>query len=82
MSTTTNPINSYDDALDFLPQAAHKPPRRGMLSTLGLVIQAMSDGLAAERRYHELTMRRGVAPDKAAALVLSEHYTATGSNSR
>ncbi len=73
MSTIANPIDSYDEALDFLPRSAQKPQRRGLLATLRIFAEAMSDGLAAERRYHELTFR-GVAPDKAAAQVLSEHY--------
>jgi len=73
MSTTANPINSYDDALDFLPRTAQKPQRWGLFATLRIFAEAMSEGLAAERRYHELTFR-GVAPDKAAAQVLNEHY--------
>jgi hypothetical protein len=74
MSTISSPINSYDDALDFLPQAAPERRRQGVFASLRIIAQAMSEGLAAERRYHELTFR-GVAPDKAAAQVLSEHYT-------
>jgi hypothetical protein len=74
MSTITGPIDSYDDALDFLPRTEQKPPRRGIVATLRIFAQAMSEGLAAERRYHELTVH-GVAPDKAAAQVLNEHYS-------
>jgi hypothetical protein len=65
-------ISSYEDALDFLPGRAKKT-RRGLLSTVRLIAEAMREGHLAARRYRELTAH-GVPHDKAAAQVFAELY--------
>ena len=67
-------ISSYEDVLDFVPGRA-KNKRRGLLSTVRLIAEAMREGHTAARRYRELTAR-GVAHDKAAAQVFAELYRA------
>jgi hypothetical protein len=47
-------ITSYDDALDFYPQAA-RIGRPSAFATLRAAWQALCDGLEASRRYHEQT---------------------------
>jgi len=66
-------IRSYDDALDFFPAAKREPPRFNLLATIRAVWEALGEGLAASRRYHELTAR-GMSHDQAAAKVFFEHY--------
>ncbi len=73
MSTST--ISSYDEALDFYPEAKRGAPRPNLLKKIRLVWEAMSEAHAASRRYHELTAR-GMSPDQAATKVFSEHYGA------
>lgn len=73
--------SSYDNALGFLSEApakaaSKKAPPLGLIGTLRAVAEAMSEGLAAERRYQQLVVR-GIAPSEAAARVFNEHYTTT-----
>jgi hypothetical protein len=68
-------ISSYDDALDFMPKAKTATGRRGFLSTIRLVLDALREGHAAERRYHELTVH-GVPHEEAARRVFLEVYSA------
>lgn len=62
---------SYDNALDFLPQS--EPDRKGRLATalgtLKSIFTAMGDGLEAQRQYKLLTSR-GMQPAVAAEKVL------------
>jgi len=68
-------IKSFDDALDFYPASSH----RSLLSRFGRTMRtywdALRDGLAAMRAYHDLT-RRGVPHDAAVRRVLNEHFDA------
>jgi hypothetical protein len=71
MSTITN----FDDALDFYPAATTSTPRRrSILGWFRAVWDGVSEGLAASKRYQELTAR-GVPHEQAASKVFFEHYT-------
>lgn len=64
-------IKSFDDALDFYPASNDRPlPRLGR--TVRTYWNALSEGLAAARTYHELT-RRGVAHDLAVRKIFKDH---------
>lgn len=64
-------IKSFDDAHDFFPAAATKP--LGLLSTLRLVWQSLSEGLLAQHRYETLRAN-GVPHPKAAQQAISAVY--------
>jgi hypothetical protein len=68
-------IRSFDDALDFLPaaKAGFRTRFGGFIRYVSLFLEAMSDGHAAARRYHELR-GRGYPHDKAASKVFSDHF--------
>ena len=69
-------IDSYDDALDFLPRAETAMGSRSFFAKVGVVIESMREGAAAARRYQELT-GRGVPHDKAAERVFAEVFAAS-----
>jgi len=68
-------ISNFDDALDFMPSAKPKSPRRTLFATLRIVVEAMREGFRAAHQYQELTAR-GVNHAEAANRVFGEHFTA------
>lgn len=68
-------IRSFDEALDFYPEAKAKLGARfgGFGQVVGAFFAAISEGHAAASRYHQLTSR-GVPHDKAASKVFAEHF--------
>lgn len=64
---------SFDSALDFLPEAA--AGRRSVWQSLRLVATGISDGLEAEMTYRRL-VARGMAPADAVAKVFSQNFPA------
>lgn len=68
-------ISNYDDALDFYPSPKRATVTRfgGALKGIRTFWQAMAEGHAAARRYHELTAR-GLTHDEAASRVFTEHF--------
>jgi hypothetical protein len=70
--TIMSAISSYNGAFDFQPGRT-KGTRRGLLSKVRLIAEAMREGHAAARRYRELTAG-GMPHDKAAAQLFAELY--------
>ena len=68
-------IKSFDDALDFYPDAGHRPLLSRLGGALRVYWDALGDALAATRSYHDLT-RRGVPHDAAVRRVFDEHFDA------
>ena len=69
MSTSTR----YDDALG-LYSAGPRLPRLGrLLSGLRIAYEAIGEGFAASRHYHELTSR-GMTHQQAVSKVFFEHF--------
>ena len=68
-------IDSFNDALDFYPAPAHRPALSRFGGTLRTYWNAMRDGLAAARAYHEMTSR-GVPHDEAVRRVFDAHFNA------
>ena len=68
-------IRSFDEALDFYPEAKAKLGKRfgGYWQGVRAVLAAISEGHAAASRYHELTSR-GMSHEKAASKVFAEHF--------
>ncbi len=68
-------IRSFDDALDFYPEGKATLRTRfgGYVQGVRLVLDAMAEGHAAARRYHQLTAR-GMSHDRAASQVFADHY--------
>jgi len=67
-------ISSYDQALDFYPEA--KSLTGGKLTAkLRVLWEAMSEANAAAYRYRQLT-GHGVSADEAASRVFAEFYAA------
>jgi hypothetical protein len=69
MSTT----NRYDDALGLYADAPSTPRLGRLFSGLRTTWDAIGEGLAASRRYHELTSR-GMSHEQAASKVFFEHF--------
>ena len=70
MTTSTR----YDDDALGLPSAAPRMPRLELVfSGLQIAYQAIAEGFAASRRYHELTSR-GMTHQEAASKVFLEHF--------
>ena len=69
MSTTTR----YDDALELYSDAPRLPRLGRLYSTLRTTWDAIGEGFAASRRYHELTAR-GMPHEQAASKVFLEHF--------
>lgn len=65
-------IKSFDDALDFYPASNDRPLAR-FGRTVRIYWNALADGLAAARTYHDLT-RRGVAHDLAVRKIFNKHF--------
>jgi hypothetical protein len=72
---TMSTISSYDEALDFYPDAKPTAATRfgGVFEQVRTVWEAMAEGHAAARRYHELTSR-GMTHDEAASRVFADHF--------
>jgi hypothetical protein len=69
-----NTISSYDEALDFYPQAkTGAAPGSSLLAKLRAVWAAMSESHAAAYRYREL-VAHGHPADAAASRVFAEFY--------
>lgn len=69
-------ISSYDEALDFYPEAKNRSLTGGKLTAkLRVLWEAMSEANAAAYRYRELTAH-GVSADDAASRVFAEFYAA------
>jgi hypothetical protein len=67
-------ISSYDEALDFYPQAKTSAPvGSSLLAKLRVLWEAMSEGHAAAYRYREL-VAHGRPADAAASQVFAEFY--------
>ena len=69
MSTSTR----YDDALGLYAATPRKPRLVRLFSGLRIAYQAIAEGFAASRHYHELTSR-GMTHEQAASKVFSEHF--------
>ena len=67
--------DSFNDALDFYPARASRHALSRFGGSIRLYWNAMRDGLAAARAYHEMTSR-GVPHDVAVRRVLSDHFEA------
>ena len=70
-------ISSYDEALDFYPEAqrAAATGGRSFMATLRIVWESIAEGHAAASRYHQL-IARGKSADEAASRVFAEFYGA------
>ena len=68
-------ISSYDEALDFYPEAKAATTRRfgGVIASVRTFWEAMAEGHAAAGRYHDLTAR-GMTHNEAASRVFSEYF--------
>ena len=69
MSTTTR----YDDALELYSDAPRLPRLGKLFSGLRTTWDAIGEGFAASRRYHELTVG-GMTHEQAASKVFFEHF--------
>ena len=69
MSTSTR----YDDALGAYSATPRMPWLGRLFSGLRIAYQAIGEGFAASRHYHELTSR-GMTHQQAASKVFFEHY--------
>lgn len=70
MSSTTH----FEDALEaYAPTTSTKRPAR-LLAGLRTAWVAIGEGLAASRRYRELTLR-GMRHEQAVSKVFSEHFS-------
>lgn len=67
-------IKSFDDALDFFPRSERGPALSRFGKGLRVYWRALVDGLAAARRYHELT-GRGTPHDVAVQKIFDEHFS-------
>lgn len=65
--------NTLDATVTFAPAARSVRPSRGVLAVLREAVDATRQGIAAARRYQQLTAR-GMAPDQAARKVFDEHF--------
>ena len=72
MSTVMSTIKNFDDALDFLPRSEHTRLLARLVAGLAIYWSGLSDGLAAERMYAELS-RRGIPHDLAVKKVFERH---------
>lgn len=70
MSTTTT---DFDHALGLFDGAGTAQRRGKPFSQLRTIWEALGEGFAASKRYHELTAR-GMPHDQAASKVFLEHY--------
>jgi hypothetical protein len=69
MATTTR----YSNAAEFFSET--RVPRLGrLLSSLRTTWEAIGEGFAASKRYHQLTSR-GMAHEQAASKVFFEHFS-------
>lgn len=68
-------IRSFDEALDFYPEAKAKLTTRfgGYWQGARLFFGALSEGHAAASRYHQLTSR-GMSHEMAVSKVFAEHF--------
>lgn len=68
-------IRSFDDALDFFPEAKTSLRCRfgGAVKKAAIYWNALVDGHAAASHYEDLR-RRGYAHDTAASKVFADHY--------
>jgi hypothetical protein len=67
-------ISSYDEALDFYPEAKGAAATGGSFAAkLRILWEALSEGHAAAYRYRELTAH-GKSADEAASQVFAEFY--------
>jgi hypothetical protein len=62
--------NTLDATVSFAPA---ERPARGIFAALWDFVEATRQGIAAARRYQQLTSR-GLAPDQAARRVFDEHF--------
>lgn len=62
---------AINSALDFYP--VETATGRGFFGTVKAVLESIGEGLAASRRYQQLT-GRGVPAGKAAETVFNEHF--------
>ena len=69
MSTTTR----YDHALELYSDTPRIPRFGRLFSGLRTTWQAIGEGFAASRHYHELTSR-GMTHEQAASKVFFEHF--------
>src|SRR5262245_39477088 len=74
-NTIMRTIDSLNDGLSFHPAPAHSPAPSRFGGTLRTYWDAMRDGLAAARVYHEMTSR-GVPHDEAVRRVFDGHFDA------
>ncbi|MEQ1711514.1 MAG: hypothetical protein ABL908_08930 [Hyphomicrobium sp.] len=65
---------SYDSALDFLPDVEAPKPRRpsGLIESFKAFVRAINDGLKAQHEYKVLTSR-GVPSADAAQAAFRDH---------
>src|SRR5262245_52885554 len=68
-------IKSFDEALDCFPGAGHRHTLTRFGKGLRTYWGALTEGLAAARRYHELTAR-GMPHDVAVQRIFNEHFHA------
>ncbi len=70
-------ISSYDEALDFYPEAkrAAATTGRSFTAKLRIVWESIAEGHAAASRYQQL-VARGKSADEAASRVFAEFYGA------
>ena len=67
-------ISSYDEALDFYPEAKSASATGGSFTgKLRLLWESISEGHAAATRYNQL-IARGKSADQAASQVFAEFY--------
>ena len=68
-------IDSFNEALSFYPAPNYRLALARFGGSLRTYCDAMRDGLAAARAYHEMTAR-GVPHDAAVQRVFSDHFDA------
>ena len=65
--------NTFDTALDFLPESKSRTDQRHGKSLFALIVEALSEARAAEAEYGR-QVARGVTPSKAAEAAFKMGY--------